>query len=756
MSDTERVQVAGLSVAAGLYRFVEDVALPDSGLESGTFWSGVASMFADLTPRIQQLLAHRDELQTKIDDYHRAAPGPVDEDKYLDFLTDIGYLSDDVADVQVSTENVDAEIADQAGPQLVVPLLNKRYAANAVNARWGSLYDALYGTDAIDQSGDQAPGADYNPVRGAAVVDRVRDFLDSVAPLADGSHRDATSYASSGGRLAVGQADGGTVGLADPAQFVGYRGDPASPEAVILVHNRLHLEILIDRQAPIGRDDPAGIKDVLIESAVTTIMDLEDSIAAVDTEDKVLGYSNWLELMAGTLSAEVTKAGRTFTRRMNPDRGYTAPDGSPATLRGRSLLFVRHVGHHMSTDAILDSDGNQVPEGILDAIMTGLGSLRDLQNRTELHRSSGVPAALSGGGAERGRPGTSWGGNSATGSMYVVKPKMHGPDEVALTADIFARVEELLGLAPLTIKLGIMDEERRTSANLAASLVPARDRIVFINTGFLDRTGDEIHTAMYAGPVVRKAEMKSQPWITAYEDRNVDIGIRAGLPGRAQIGKGMWAMPDLMADMLEQKVQQPLAGATTAWVPSPTAATLHALHYHQVDVFARQQELASRPPTDRRELLRIPLATRDYTAAERQAEIDNNIQGVLGYVVRWVDQGIGCSKVPDIDDVALMEDRATCRISSQHVANWLLHGIVSRDQVEETLRRMAVKVDEQNAGDPDYRPMAPGYDGEAFLAARALIMEGTAQPSGYTEPILHRYRRQVKDTLITGPVRSAS
>ncbi|GGL72601.1 malate synthase G [Microlunatus endophyticus] len=731
MSDTERVEVAGLSVAAGLHRFVEDVALPGSGLESGSFWSGVATIFADLAPRIDRLLADRDEIQAKIDDYHRAAPGQVDEDKYLDFLTDIGYLVDDKGDVRVDTGNVDTEIAEQAGPQLVVPLLNKRYAANAVNARWGSLYDALYGTDAIDQSGDQSPGTDYNPLRGAAVVDRVRDFLDSVAPLADGSHRNATSYAISGGRLAVEQSDNGTVGLADPDQFVGYRGDPAAPESVILLHNRLHLEILIDRRAPIGRDDPAGIKDVLVESAVTTIMDLEDSIAAVDTEDKVLGYTNWLQLMAGTLSAEVTKAGRTFTRRMNPDRDYTAPDGSPATLRGRSLLFVRHVGHHMNTDAILDNAGNQVPEGILDAIMTGLGSLRDLQSRTQLN-------------------------NSLTGSMYVVKPKMHGPDEVALTADIFAHVEELLGLAPLTIKLGIMDEERRTSANLVASLVPARDRIVFINTGFLDRTGDEIHTSMYAGPVVRKAEMKSQPWITAYEDRNVDIGIRAGLPGRAQIGKGMWAMPDLMADMLEQKVQQPLAGATTAWVPSPTAATLHALHYHQVDVFARQQELASRPPTDRRELLRIPLAARDYTAEERQVEIDNNIQGVLGYVVRWVDQGIGCSKVPDIDDVALMEDRATCRISSQHVANWLLHGLVSRDQVEETLRRMAVKVDEQNSGDPDYRPMAPGYDGEAFLAARALIIEGTAQPNGYTEPILHRYRRQVKDKLITEPVRSAS
>jgi malate synthase len=722
MSDSARVEVAGLSVATPLYRFVEDVALLGTGLVSDTFWLGVATIFRELTPRIQDLLATRAQLQSKLDDYHRAAPGPVDEDNYRDHLMEISYLADDAGGVMVTTGGVDTEISAQAGPQLIVPLLNRRYAANAVNARWGSLYDALYGTDAIDRSGELAPGAGYNPARGAAVIAQVRDFLDAVAPLAQSSHRDATSYAVRAGRLVVGCKAGTTVELTNPTQFLGYRGDPQAPEAVVLVHNRLHLEILIDRDAPIGRDDPAGVKDVLIESAVTTIMDLEDSVAAVDADDKVLGYTNWLELMSGTLAAEVTKNGTTFTRRMNPDRPYTRTDGSSATLRGRALLFIRQVGHLMATDAILDDEGNEVPEGILDAIMTGLGSLCDLQGRTELR-------------------------NSLTGSVYVVKPKMHGPDEVVLTVDLFGRVEELLRLPPLTIKLGIMDEERRTSANLPACLRAAGDRVVFINTGFLDRTGDEIHTSMHAGPMVRKAEMKNQPWIQAYEALNVDIGIRVGLPGRGQIGKGMWAMPDLMADMLEQKIQQPREGATTAWVPSPTAATLHALHYHKVDVFTRQQELASRSTTDMRELLRIPLATRSYTQEERQAEIDNNIQGVLGYVVRWVDQGIGCSKVPDINDIALMEDRATCRISSQHVANWLLHGVVTREQVEESLRRMARRVDEQNAGDDNYRPMAPDYDGEAFQAARALIMDGVTQPSGYTEPILHRYRRLVKERL---------
>lgn len=722
MSDPERIQVADLSVAAPLYQFVEDLALPHSGLASDRFWTGAAAIFRQFTPRIHDVLTTRAELQSKIDEYHRANPGAVDEDKYVRFLAEIGYLSEDTDEFTVTTTDVDTEISAQAGPQLVVPLLNRRYSANAVNARWGSLYDALYGTDAIDRSGKLAPGTSYNPERGRAVIARVRDFLDAVVPLENGSHQHATGYSVQAGQLVVDRSAGDSTALTDPAQFLGYRGGPEAPEALVFIHNRLHLEILIDRHAPIGRDDPAGIKDVLIESAVTTIMDLEDSVAAVDAEDKVLGYTNWLELMAGTLAADVTKNGTTFIRRMNPDRPYTSADGSAATLRGRSLLFVRQVGHHMTTDAILDAEGKEVPEGILDAIMTGLGSLRDLQGRTE-------------------RP------NSQTGSMYVVKPKMHGPEEVALTVDIFASVEELLELPPMTIKLGIMDEERRTSANLLACLRAAPDRIVFINTGFLDRTGDEIHTSMCAGAMVRKAEMKKAPWIQAYESLNVDIGIRAGLPERAQIGKGMWAMPDLMADMLVQKIKQPRDGASTAWVPSPTAATLHALHYHQVDVFATQRELASRPATDIRELLTIPLATRSYSSEERQAEIDNNIQGILGYVVRWIDQGVGCSKVPDINDIALMEDRATCRISSQHVANWLLHGEVTRDQVEESLRRMARKVDDQNASDPGYRPMAPDYDGAAFHAARALIMEGAGQPNGYTEPILHRYRRLVKERV---------
>ncbi|GGF11962.1 malate synthase G [Subtercola lobariae] len=719
---TKRIEAAGLSIAEPLYDFAaEAVAL--AGLDADRFWADVASLLRDFTPRNVELLRVRDDLQSLIDDFHRENPGSVDADTYLAVLREIGYLVDEPAAdaVTVTTEGVDDEIRLQSGPQLVVPLLNRRFAANAVNARWGSLYDALYGTDAIDRTGDLAVGAEYNPLRGAAVVAAARAFLDETIPLEAGSHADVLSYSIDDGGLNV-ELPSGPARLADGAALLGYRGEVAAPEALVFGHHGLHFEVLVDHEHPIGQTDSAGVFDVLLESAVTTIMDLEDSVAAVDAEDKVVGYRNWLELMSGTLSEEVSKGGRTFVRGMNADRQYTTLDARAATLRGRSLLFIRNVGHLMTSDAILDENGDEVFEGILDAIMTALGSVGDI-------RGAGAGSALP---------------NSLTGSMYIVKPKMHGPAEVAFTVDLFAQVERLLELPERSIKLGIMDEERRTSVNLRACIQAAADRIVFINTGFLDRTGDEIHTSMLAGAFVRKSEMKSQPWIAAYEASNVDIGIASGLPGRAQIGKGMWAMPDLMADMLEQKIQHPLAGATTAWVPSPTAATLHALHYHRVDVPTVQQELSSRTPAEVTEILRIPLATREYDASERQAELDNNVQGILGYVVRWVDQGIGCSKVPDIHDVALMEDRATCRISSQHVANWLLHGLVTSEQVDESLRRMAAIVDGQNAGDALYLQMAPDFDGLAFLAARALIVEGTTQPSGYTEPILHRTRRAAK------------